>query len=161
MIRMAVVKSIFGILILSFILGQPVHPFARFFFGLWGCIQFISLSAFGFSGIFITPDGAICFTKRCKQFVYSVSHIAEIQLSGLSWFNKYGFIRGRGLSPDSNVPVLTFCMVSDYGQYIKYKVFVNTFKKDGEELQAFLCSLHELNPTLIIPDVKAFNATLK
>jgi hypothetical protein len=160
MIRKAVVGSIMPILLSPIILLPDMPAFVRVFFGLLLFNKFLALVSIGFFGMNFNGNDVITFTRCFKRFDFYIKQIAEIHLSELNIWVKLSY-SGKIMLPAFTYPFITFLIKNSDGKHLKLKVFVSTFNEDGVALQAFFARLKELNPSLIVPDVQAFNATLK
>ncbi|MCU0335439.1 MAG: hypothetical protein MUF62_10405, partial [Chitinophagaceae bacterium] len=105
-------------------------------------------------------NDVITFTRCFKRFDFHIDQIKKIQVSELNIWVKLSY-SGKIIHPAFTYPFITFFIENSDGKRFRFKVFVFTFNEEGVALQAFLDRLKELNPTLAIPDLPAFNATLK
>lgn len=157
--RKAVVRILLALFFLAIICLPGLHWFIRIVLAYFMGLRFLTIVSFSYSGCCFEPDGIILFTRCFKRFRHHASDISKIEFSELGFWIKMSF-SGKIVAPVWTYPVMSFFINDDGGRMLKYKVFVNTFDEDGEALVAFLENLRKLNPTLIIPDVKAYNETL-
>ena len=160
MIRKAIVRILLALFFLPIIFLPDLPWFIIIVFSYFLLLWLISIVSFDYADLQIESEENIQFSRLFKNVLYPISEISKIELSELNYWAKKSF-SGTNVYPVFTYPILSFYINDRNGQYIKYKVFVNTFKEDSVALQAFLERLKELNPSLIVPDVQAFNATLK
>lgn len=161
MIRKSIYRILVGLLIMSINLILPLNLFAKVVCFYWASIHFISLFTFNFSGLYFEINGMLCFRRRFKKYYFPPSAIRGIHLADLKTWQKYGFYTSSIIAPGFTFPYLTFSMLDGDGKSCEHKVFVNTFKEDGKELQFFLDKLQELNPFYKFPNIEEFNSNFK